>query len=214
MAEPKRAETAAEQDLPLRRIPSQKRSRERVERMLKCAAEIIAEQGSDALKMSEVAKRAGVSIGSLYQYFPDKSAIIHSLSESYYAECRRCIEEGLAEADTLDALCAAFDALVDAYYALFLDEPVIRDIRSGTLADKALRALELEDSRANGETLARALARVKPDADKDALFRAAFLIMHMGESVMRLAISVDRREGDGLVESYKAMSIAELRRVS
>ncbi|TKB29290.1 MAG: helix-turn-helix transcriptional regulator, partial [Mesorhizobium sp.] len=50
-----------------RRAPTQQRSRERVERMLAAAAALIAEQGSDAMRMGEVAERAGVSIGSLYQ---------------------------------------------------------------------------------------------------------------------------------------------------
>ncbi len=63
----------------LRRAPSQKRSRERVERMLTAASEVITEQGSDAMRMGEVAERAGVSIGSLYQYFPDKGSIIRPL---------------------------------------------------------------------------------------------------------------------------------------
>ncbi|RUU02593.1 TetR family transcriptional regulator, partial [Mesorhizobium sp. USDA-HM6] len=46
-----------------RRAPTQQRSRERVERMLAAASALIAEQGSDAMRMGEVAERAGVSIG-------------------------------------------------------------------------------------------------------------------------------------------------------
>ena len=47
------------------RVPTQQRSRERVERMLAAATELIEEGGSDSMKMSEVAERAGVPIGSL-----------------------------------------------------------------------------------------------------------------------------------------------------
>ncbi|MCG8444809.1 MAG: TetR family transcriptional regulator [Hyphomicrobiales bacterium] len=209
---PPEGHRAAEAQTPLRRRPSQRRSRERVERMLSCAAEIIAEKGSDALRMSEVAQLADVSIGSLYQYFPDKSAILRTLAEHYNAECRRCVEEALDTAATMDELCAAFAELVDDYYGLFLAEPVIRDIRSGTLADKALRDIEIADSRANGALLAKALQRVRPGSDPEALHTASFLIMHLGEATMRLAISLERRKGDALVAAYKRMALAELHR--
>ena len=202
----------SEDQTSLRRMPSQRRSRERVERMLGCAAEIIAKKGSDAMRMSEVARMARVSIGSLYQYFPDKGAIIRTLAERYNAEGRKCIEEGLAHVGTMGELCDAFGRLVDAYYEMFIAEPVIRDIRSATQTDKALRDIELADSRANGAVLAEALRRVRPGADPRELSTATFFIMHLGEATMRLAISVERVEGDALVAAYKRMALAELRR--
>src|SRR4051794_33159501 len=87
-----------------RRAPSQQRSRDRVERILAVAAELIAKGGSDAMKMSELAEQADISIGSLYQYFPDKSAIILTLAARYNAEGRACIAAGLADARDMDGL--------------------------------------------------------------------------------------------------------------
>src|SRR6516164_9697436 len=121
---------------PMLRMPSQRRSRERVERILNCATTLIAEKGSDAMRMSEVAELAGVSIGSLYQYFPDKGAIIRMLAERYNAEGRDCITAELANVRDMAGLREAFDRLIDIYYARFLAEPVMRDIWSGTQADK------------------------------------------------------------------------------
>src|SRR5262245_32760547 len=95
------------------KMPTQQRSRERVERMLAAASELIAGGGSDSMKMSEVAERAGVPIGSLYQFFPDKGAIIRTLAERYNAAGRTCIEKELAPVRTLDDLCEAFARLVD-----------------------------------------------------------------------------------------------------
>ena len=197
---------------PLRRQPTQQRSRERAERILICARELIAEGGSDAMRMSEVAERAGISIGSLYQYFPDKSAIIHALAQAMNAEGRTCIEEGLAEARTLNELCDAFSGLIDTYYGMFLAEPVMRDIWSATQADKSLRAMELEESKANAALLAAALKRVKPSVSAAEIEASAFLIMYLGESAMRLAISLDRKEGAAIVAGFKRMVTAELRR--
>ncbi|MDX8460883.1 TetR/AcrR family transcriptional regulator [Mesorhizobium humile] len=193
-----------------RRSPAQQRSRERVERMLAAASALIAEQGSDAMRMGEVAEKAGVSIGSLYQFFPDKRAIVWALAERYTAEGQACISAALKEVEDAEGFKSAFSELVDIYYQLFLAEPVIRDVWSGTQADKALRALELADSRANAEFLVAVLKRLRPDADPVQLETTAFLVWQMGEAAVRLAISVDREEGDRLVEAYKRMALREL----
>ncbi len=196
----------------LRRTPSQRRSRERVERILNCATALIAQNGSDAMRMSDVAEMAGISIGSLYQYFPDKSAIIRTLAERYNAQSRACIQEGLANVRTMSELREAFASLIDTYYGIFLAEPVMRDIWSATQADKSLRDMELAESQANGTVLAEALMRLQPDAEREELAASALLIMYLGEATMRLAISVDRAKGDAIVAAYKHMVLSELSR--
>ncbi len=160
--------------------------------------------------MSELAAAAGISIGSLYQYFPDKAAILRSLAERYQAQGQACIAAALTPVNDRLALATAFGGLVDIYYGLFLAEPVMRDIWSGTQADPGLRALELADSRANGRLLAAVLARLQPDADPAELATTAFLVMQLGEATMRLAISVPRTEGDALVAAYKRLVLREL----
>jgi AcrR family transcriptional regulator len=165
------------------------------------------------MRMSEVAEMAGISIGSLYQYFPDKSAIIQTLARRYNAKSRKCIEAELSNVHDIDGFREAFARLIDIYYGIFLAEPVIRDIWSATQADKALAELEIEESRANAELVAATLIRVRPNADLEQLTASAFLIMYLGEATMRLAISVGRAEGDRLVERYKRMVLEELCRV-
>ncbi len=145
--------------------------------------------------MAEVAAKAGISIGSLYQYFPDKAAIIRTLAERINAEGRACIEEGLRDVRDAAGLRDAFGRLIDTYYGLFLAEPVMRDIWSGLQADKGLREIDLEDSRINGRVLAEVLARIDPGADPAGQFTRAFLVMQLGEATMRLAISVGRDAG-------------------
>lgn len=194
----------------MRREPSQKRSRERVDSILAVATEMIGEAGSDAMRMSELAQRAGISIGSLYQYFPDKSSIVRALAERCNEDCRACIAQGLSAVESMEDFSSAFASLIDIYYALFLAEPVIRDIWSAVQADGALRAMEIEESRGNGELLARTLETLRPDIDPARLRTTALLVMHIGDATMRLAVSLDRKEGDALVEAYKRMAVREL----
>jgi len=197
-------------DTQMRRAPSQKRSRERVDAILANATEMIAKTGSDALRMSELAQRTGISIGSLYQYFPDKSAVVHALAERCNEESRACIAEGLSTVASMEDLATAFGALIDTYYAIFLAEPVIRDIWSAVQADGALRAMEVEESRRNGALLGVRLKALRPAVDPAKIDATALLVMHLGEATMRLAVSVGRTEGDALIEAYKRMAIRDL----
>jgi AcrR family transcriptional regulator len=190
-----------------RRQPTQARSHERRERILLVAEALIAEKGSDPLKMSEIAEQAGISIGSLYQYFPDKRSVIRTLAEQNAAESRHCIEEALAEVHDKASLAAAFSGLVDQYHELMCAKPVMRDIHSGMQADKALAALELAESEACGALLAAAILRAFPRADGKKVGTLAFLVWQMGEEAMRLALSRKRSEGRQLVEAYKRMSL-------
>lgn len=190
--------------------PVQQRSRERVERMLTAATELIAAKGSDALKMSEVAEKAGVPIGSLYQFFPDKSAIIRTLIERSNAESRKCIDEGLRGISDRGQLGPAFGALFDIYYEMFLADPAMRDIWSGAQADKTLRAVELAESRVIGGMLGDVLKRLNPDAPVAVIDSAALLIMNLGEATIRLAISVPGDEGRALIDAYKEMAVRQM----
>ena len=193
-----------------RRQPSQQRSRERHDRILAAAKSLIAEKGSDRVRMSEVAALAQMSIGSLYQYFPDKGAIVRTLAERYSAESRACIEQALAAVRDLDGLQAAYEGLVDQYYGLGLADPVMRDVWSGMQADKQLMALELDESRACGALLAAAIRRARPRVNAKKVELSAFLIWQLGEATMRLAITLPRKEGDALVATFKRMTWREM----
>lgn len=193
-----------------RREPTQRRSRERVERILGCASALIEQKGSDVMRMSDVAETAGISIGSLYQYFPDKGAIIRTLAERYNLAGQACIAEGLQGVRDKEGLRKAFGELIDTYYAMFLAEPVMRDIWSGTQADRALRDIDIADSRINGAVLAELRSRISPEADRAILETSSFLIMQLGEAAMRLAISVEREEGNRLVEHFKRMVLRDM----
>jgi AcrR family transcriptional regulator len=203
--------TPPEATLPAaRKQPAQIRSKERLERILGAARELIAQKGSDLVKMSEVAALADISIGSLYQYFPDKSALIRTLAEQYNAESRRCIAAALEGVNDLKRLLEAYCSLVDQYFAIVTAEPVMRDIWSGMQADKQLMALQLTESRTCGEMLASAMRRVHPKANRRRMDESAFLIWELGEATVRLAISVPPKEGRALVETFKRLTVREL----
>lgn len=66
-----------------RRIPQQERGARRVAQLLEAAAAELAQVGYDAATMTAIAERAGASIGAVYQYFPNKEAIVLALRAGY-----------------------------------------------------------------------------------------------------------------------------------
>ncbi|AYG57978.1 TetR/AcrR family transcriptional regulator [Rhizobium jaguaris] len=193
-----------------RRIPSQQRGRERVERILSVAMELIEKNGSDALRMGEIVEKAGVSFGSLYQYFPDKTAIIRVLAERFNEQGRQCVGDELAAIASADELQAAVGRIVDGYYAMFLDEPVMRDIWHATQADKLLQEIDDEDMEWHSQAFLAVLRRLWPERDCEELARIARLTMQLVAAAVRYAISIEKEEGDKAIALFKAMLPADI----
>jgi AcrR family transcriptional regulator len=89
--------TNRRQSLKPRKIPQQSRAEQTVATILEAAALILETKGLDGLNTNLVAQRAGVSVGTLYQYFPNKDALIVALSKRegavFFAEAEAALHE-------------------------------------------------------------------------------------------------------------------------
>jgi AcrR family transcriptional regulator len=188
-----------------RLVPTQQRSRDRFEKILECAAKLMAEKGSEAFRMSDVVERSGVPFGSLYQYFPDKTAIIGTLAERYNAIGRDCVRRDLASVSSTRDLYPALCRITDSYYRMFIDEPVMRDIWQATQADRALQRLDEEDGAYLAGLLRDALRRIAPDASTAALASFSQLIMTLIAAAVRHAIAQQPKEATRFLTLFKRM---------
>lgn len=84
-----------------RKSASQERSRATVTALLEATARILIRDGIDKASTNRIAEVAGVSVGSLYQYFPGKEALVAALIERHEQEIRQSVEGELAQAMTL-----------------------------------------------------------------------------------------------------------------
>ena len=110
--------------LGLRRQPRQARSQERVNRILQVAQALFVSEGYSTTTTNQIAAQANVPIGSLYQFFPDKAAILQALAVHYTAGLRQHLA---AQWNALEAaespLSACIDQLTDAAHQFFMDNP-------------------------------------------------------------------------------------------
>jgi AcrR family transcriptional regulator len=76
-----------------RREPLQQRSLARAQQILEVTAELLEEVGFDALTTILIARRMGISVGTLYHYFPNKHAIMYAMAERWLQEVERSLDE-------------------------------------------------------------------------------------------------------------------------
>ncbi|TRX75327.1 TetR family transcriptional regulator [Pseudomonas mangiferae] len=69
-----------------RKLPQQARSTRLVEDVLQAAVQVLAKEGAQRFTMARVAEKAGVSVGSLYQYFPNKAAVLFRLQHDEWRQ--------------------------------------------------------------------------------------------------------------------------------
>jgi AcrR family transcriptional regulator len=188
-------------DLEPRKLPRQERARVTFEALVEACAQLLARDGYAALTTNAIAERAGVSVGTLYQFFPNRDAVIAAL-------CRRRL------LGTLPAVEASMQAARSEDDALAF---LVRHLARRVVADrKVLRALvrdvpffwDLPETR---ETLAAvfaaaeaALGRTRLPADRPG---AAWLVVRM---VYHAALEIALADGEGADREARIGELVEL----
>ena len=182
-----------------RRVPSQARAQETVRAILQAAAQVIAEYGYAAGTTNRIAARAGVSIGSLYQYFPNKDAILVALHELHQAEVEPIITEFMAR------LALPARSLTETFHAMFMrlvDLHLINPRLMQVLAEEVPRPAPVRDHhRSQHRTLVEELAGIlgkRPDVKLRDPVMASHVIVKATDSLSSWLVheapdSLDRR---------------------
>ncbi len=185
-----------------RKPPVQGRSRDTVELILSAAAQIFELHGYAAGTTNRIAERAGVSIGTLYQYYPSKEAIAVALVERHIDETSRRLDEWVAHmiAERHD-LRAALHDYVNAMLDMHFGRPRLQHIllEETPLPDRVHLAL-VESERLAASTVGRFL-RMFSQVHHGDPERAAFIMVQTVESLThRFAAHPDEQQIIGRIE--------------
>jgi AcrR family transcriptional regulator len=195
---------------PARRRATQARSRATVDNILAAAARMIAERGADAVTMTEIARESGVVIGSLYQYFGDKSEILRALLERHNAEVDEMVVLSLDGVRDLDDLVERVAVTYARYFELHQKDPMFQGIWSAVQTDADLQALDVEDTLAKAAHLHRAALPLYRKVDSDALMATCAMIMHLSLAAARFATAIPEPLKGLSLGIYQGMSRAAL----
>lgn len=124
---------------PLRRPPTQARSRQRVSRIVDAAGTIVEEQGVAAATVRAIADRAGVSPATLYQFFANRDAVLEQLLGQELEVLDARLADALAERPA-SSVREAVDALFDVHERHYLDRPALVALYYSARESGAVRA--------------------------------------------------------------------------
>lgn len=197
-----------------RRVPSQSRSKEKYEKILEAARDLIGSRGNDSVSMREISKYSGVALASIYQYFPDKNAILQAIMEGLFKHVTQSLEHALGNCSNLDELTTCLNQCIDSFYLIFKKDPVLAVLWAGLQANPKLLALDAKDSMKNAELISHRVFEVTNNVAQQKVYDSALLIVHMIGATIRLALTLNEEEGDRLVNEFKELVILRLNSVS
>jgi AcrR family transcriptional regulator len=123
-----REAAAAVADDPRRRRPTQARSQRRLEAIVMAAAEAFATHGFGDTTMEGIAARAGTSIGSLYQFFPNKTAVFREVAGRCMQQAREGLAALLGPAPQAMPWPALVERIVDGFRRIHRDSVVMQAV--------------------------------------------------------------------------------------
>jgi AcrR family transcriptional regulator len=124
-----------------RRAPVQERAQVTVEAMLDAAVKLLKRRGASLLTTNRIAATAGVSIGSLYQYFPNKMAVFIALHERHIAQVDRIMHRRMAKSTEI-ALEELISSLIDGMIEAHTVDPELSELLQAEVPHRAAGTLD------------------------------------------------------------------------
>ncbi len=172
-----------------RKQPRQDRSKVTVDAILEATERVLAERGLEATTTTDVAELAGVSIGTLYQYFPNKQALVAAVIEARLDRDLAAIDEAFALVQVRSVpLREGLQTLARTQMQLYGSEPALYREMVAVLAEVE-RARRVEAIIAHTiASLAELLDQRRAEHDHPNPQLAAWVLVHNGVQLMRTAV--------------------------
>lgn len=162
--------------------------------MLDACAQILDESGYDSLSTTKVAHRAGVAIGSVYQFFPDKKAIAQALAlrnlEAFGERVRASLADGV-----YDHWYDTVGAMIEIFVDMHRSTPGFRVLRFGDIADVHLLDVANENNAVVADRLRGLLVGAFQVPETEEFARVLAVAVEAADAVLKLAFR-DDPDGD------------------
>ncbi|GAA0524275.1 TetR family transcriptional regulator [Paractinoplanes ferrugineus] len=189
---------------PLRRVPVQGRSVARVQRMLDACAELVDEVGYEGLTTTLLAERAEVAIGSVYQFFPDKRAIVQALAMRNMDAYLQSLSARFGS-ETFTHWWDGVDAAIDVYISMHRSVAGFRTLHFGDVVDVHLLDLERDNNAVIADRLAELLIEQFQLIHQGRLKFALQISVEAADALIKLAFRRDPNGDESVLTEAKAL---------
>ncbi|KAB8190448.1 TetR family transcriptional regulator [Nonomuraea phyllanthi] len=172
--------------------------------MLDACAHLLDESGYDALSTTRIAERAGVAIGSVYQFFPDKRAVTQELTRRNVEEfVRRVGRRFLSE--EYRGWWEAIDAIIDVYVDMHRTVPGFKSLHFGDVVDLNLLDSDSDNNTVIAGRLRGLLLKEFGLADSAELDLGVLVAVEAGDAVLKLAFRRDPQGSPEIIDAAKQL---------
>ncbi|MDF3818514.1 TetR/AcrR family transcriptional regulator [Leptospira sp. 96542] len=182
--------------------PVQTRSKERVELILKTAKQLIGDRGIDAVSMREIADTAGIQIGSLYQYFPNKNSLLLTIMQTYYHTIHEQTKELLSSVQSLNDLKKTGEVAILKFIELYETDTALNNLWSGARAIPELIQEDNRDSYKNAELIVRTALKFLSGLTTKDLKPFALYISHTTGALLRFTSEISKEDKKAIVQEF------------
>ncbi len=191
----------------MRKAPQQARSQQRVDAILSAAAEMIGEAGYEGVTTSKLAQRAGISVGSFYQYFADKEAVFQALGDRYLIEMRRKIDAMFPP----DAQYAPLEVLVGRSVDMLVihaaEHNQLVELMESAWVSPEMRAMTVAMNEEIERKIGEILAHRTPHLEEGERRIAAVVMMNLVKAVLPAIEGRSEPQRSIIVEEFKRIGV-------
>jgi AcrR family transcriptional regulator len=207
----------SDNDAAIRRVPQQERSRQKVTTILETAMALFQESGMDSVSMREIARACRMPIATVYQYFPNKQAIVQQIWEGHTADAETLLANELASLQTEPTKASArrvIHRIVDSNVSAHESNPAFMEIRRCVDATPDLRQLNLESTLRDADLIRQMIVSINPQVDEAQVANYALIITQATSSTVRLGQQLPEAQREKLYASLKSFLLQTIESMS
>ena len=190
--------------------PRQARSKERVDRILRAARDLLIRDGVLDLKMNDVATLADIPIGSLYQYFPTKVVLIAKLFDRSLESNRELVTKHFEGIETPEQYSAAISNLIWDLHKKINVDPVAKQVVGRMMNVPEIAELHHLYHDFHADLFLETLKKVGTNIPEEKVFWRCRVVFELWLSVTTMAISLPKKEARSMIKEAIDIGLREL----